>query len=219
MQFYGSDAQTNLANAIRLLYNKYKELKGIFAVFNSQIISGANIYKISEESFSGFGSRTKPIGSIGVSILLDEELIQMNNEIFSGEKPSGITNLPVDRIFCVTESPGLNKEYLKAIIDHGVKGIIWRSYGVGDPNQEYLEIFDILKDLKIPIVMTTQIKTGSASMDVNEPGILARQRGVIPAYRMSLPIMWCKMAYLFEKGYKYEDFYEIMNKNLKGELV
>lgn len=117
MQCYGSDAQTNLANAIRLLHNKYKELKGVFAVFNSQIISGANLFKISEESFSAFGSRTKPIGSIGVSIILDDELIQMNNEIFSGEKPSSVTNLPVDRIFCVTESPGLNKEYLKAVID------------------------------------------------------------------------------------------------------
>lgn len=122
MQCYGSDAQTNLANAIRLLHNKYKELKGIFAVFNSQIISGANLFKISEESFSGFGSRTKPIGSIGVSIILDKELIQMNNELFSGEKPLSITNLPVDRIFCVTESPGLNKEYLKALIDARSKG-------------------------------------------------------------------------------------------------
>lgn len=117
MQYYGSDAQTNLANSIRLLHNKHKELRGIFAVFNSQIISGANLFKISEESFSGFGSRTKPIGSIGVSILLDDELIQMNNELFSGEKPTSVTNLPVDRIFCVTESPGLNKEYLKAVID------------------------------------------------------------------------------------------------------
>ena len=143
----------------------------------------------------------------------------MNNELFSGEKPLCITNIPVDRIFCVKESPGLNKEYLKAVIDNGVKGVIWRSYGVGDPSQEYLEIFDILKERKIPIIMTTQIKTGSASMDVNEPGILAKKHGVIPAYRMSLPIMWCKMAYLFEKGYKYEDFSELMNENLKGELV
>lgn len=71
----------------------------------------------------------------------------------------------------------------------------------------------------IPIVMTTQVKTGSASMDVNELGIIARQHAVIPAYRMSLPIMWCKMAYLFEKGYKYEDFSELINKNLKGELI
>lgn len=117
LQCYGSDAQTNLANSIRLLHNKYKELKGIFVVFNSQIISGANLFKISEESFSGFGSRTKPVGSIGVSILLDDELIQMNNELFSAEKPLSITNLPVDRIFCVTECPGLNKEYLKAVIN------------------------------------------------------------------------------------------------------
>lgn len=41
----------------------------------------------------------------------------MNNELFSGQEPSSITNLPVNKIFCVTESPGLNKEYLKAIID------------------------------------------------------------------------------------------------------
>lgn len=41
----------------------------------------------------------------------------MNNELFSGEKPSAITNLRVDKIFCVTECPGLNKEYLKAVID------------------------------------------------------------------------------------------------------
>ncbi len=117
MQYYGSDAETNLANSIRLLHNKHKELKGIFAVFNSQIISGANLFKISEESFSGFGSRTKPIGSIGVNIILDEELTQKNNEYFFGEKPSVITKLPVDKVFCITESPGLNKEYLKALIN------------------------------------------------------------------------------------------------------
>lgn len=86
-------------------------------MFNSQIISGANILKISEESFCGFGARTKPIGSIGVSICFDEKLIQMNNEFFSGRKPLFVTNLPVDKIFIVTESPGLNKEYIKAVID------------------------------------------------------------------------------------------------------
>lgn len=41
----------------------------------------------------------------------------MNNKFFSGEKPSSIINLPVDKIFIVTESPGLNKEYVKAVID------------------------------------------------------------------------------------------------------
>lgn len=117
MQYCGSDAQTNLANSIRLIHNKYKEIKGVFAVFNSQIISGVNLFKISEESFSGFGSRTKPIGSIGVNIILDHELIEFYNEHFSAEKPSAITELPVDKIFCITECPGLNKEYLKAVID------------------------------------------------------------------------------------------------------
>lgn len=100
-----------------MLYNKYKEIKGVFIVFNSLIISGANLVKINEESFYGFESRTRPIGSIGVSILFDEKLIQMNNEFFSGEKPASVTNLPVDKIFIVTESPGLNKEYIKAVID------------------------------------------------------------------------------------------------------
>lgn len=119
-----------MANSIRLLYNKYKEIKGVIAVFNSQIISGVNIIKISEESFFGFESRTKPIGSIGANIILDESLIQINNERFSGEKPLAITKkLPVDKIFCVTESPGLNKEYLKAVINSRSKrnnlALIW----------------------------------------------------------------------------------------------
>ena len=61
--------------------------------------------------------------------------------------------------------------------------------------------------------------TTRTSLDVNEPGMLARQHGVIPAYRMSLPIILCKMAYLFERGYKYEELLEFMNKNLKGELL
>ena len=57
------------------------------------------------------------MGSIGVNILCDEKLIQMNNEFFSGRNPLFVTNLPFDKIFIVTESPGLNKEYIKAVID------------------------------------------------------------------------------------------------------
>lgn len=80
------------------------------------------------------------------------------------------------------------------------------------------EAFVYLQEHKIPIVVTTQAPDGVASMSVNEPGILAKELGAIPAWDMSMETMVTKLSWLIACGYSYEDIQELMITSFRGEI-
>jgi len=107
-------------------------------------------------------------------------------------------------------------------------GIIYRTSGAGDPNilpkdrvDEFENLrpgFEYLREHEIPIVITTYAPDGIASMDVNDPGRIALELDVIPAWDMSIEAMTVKLGWLLGRGLKYEDVRWEMTRSLKGEI-
>jgi L-asparaginase len=154
----------------------------------------------------------------------------------------------MDQVASLTEFPGMNPDTFKRLVDCGFKGIIFRATGAGDPNvspkklkikdpndpdgKKEIEIdnpvwekglrkgFEYLMEKEIPIVITTQAPDGKASMDVNEPGILALQElNAIPAHDMSIEAMTVKLAWLLGNQTRYPKFRSAMITNIRGEIV
>jgi len=129
-------------------------------------------------------------------------------------------------IVSLTEFPGLKSEIFIKLVDTGVKGFILRGTGAGDLNvakegADYPNLRDALKYLqekRIPIVVTTQAPDGVASMSVNEPGILAKELGAIPAWDMSMESMVTKLSWLLGNGFDYDGIQKLMLTPFRGEI-
>jgi L-asparaginase len=209
----GSDAIINLENILRVLKEK-QELIGVFLIFGSKIISGMKVKKMTEfnyDAFKTFG-RMPDIGYIGNSIILNKEALDDHLQ-YLGTKSKFRMGLDIKNKFdtniaSLTEFPGMDAKVIMALAEAGIKGFILRSSGAGDPNvasvdNEYRNLrgaFEYLRDNKIPIVVTTYAPDGVASMTVNEPGMIAKELGAIPAYDMSMETMVTKLSWLIAQG-------------------
>lgn len=227
----GTDSVMNLENILRVIIEK-EELVGVFLIFGSKIITGTRIKKKTEfdyDAFKTFG-RLPDIGYLGNSIIFNEHSLNMHLS-YLGTKSKTKTGLDVknnfdNNIISLTEFPGLKSEYIIKLAESGVKGFILRATGAGDPNVAPInadypnlrEAFAYLQEHKIPIVVTTQAPDGVSSMSVNEPGILAKELGAIPAWDMSMETMVTKLSWLIANDYSYEEIQKLMVTSFRGEI-
>ncbi len=227
----GSDSIMNLENILRVITEK-DNLAGVFLIFGSKIITGTRVKKKTEfdyDAFKTFG-RLPDIGYIGNSIVLNDASLNRHLS-YLGIKSKVKNGLDMknsfdNNIMSLTEFPGLKSEYIIKLAESGVKGFILRATGAGDPNvapasadyPNLREAFAYLQEHKIPIVVTTQAPDGVSSMGINEPGILAKELGAIPAWDMSMETMVTKLSWLIACGYSYEEIQQLMITPFRGEI-
>lgn len=227
----GTDAVVNLENTLRVI-TEQEQLIGVFLIFGSKIITGTRVKKITEfdyDAFKTFG-RLADVGYIGNIITINQESLDRHLS-YLGTKSKTKTGLEVknhfdNNIISLTEFPGLKAEYIIKLAESGVKGFILRATGAGDPNvakddcdyPNLREAFVYLQKHKIPIVVTTQAPDGVSSMNLNEPGILAKQLGAIPAWDMSMETMVTKLSWLIANDYSYEEIQKLMLTSFRGEI-
>ncbi len=227
----GTDAVINLENTLRVITEK-EQLAGVFLVFGSKIITGTRVKKKTEFDYNAFKTfgRLEDIGHLGNSIIFNENSLNMHLS-YLGTKSKTKKGLEIknnfdNNIISLTEFPGLKSEYIVKLAESGVKGFILRATGAGDPNVAPInanypnlrEAFSYLQEHKIPIVVTTQAPDGMSSMSVNEPGILAKELGAIPAWDMSMETIVTKLSWLIANGYSYEEIQQLMVTSFRGEI-
>ncbi len=231
----GSDAKTNLDNAIRIACWQKHPIHGVVAVFGSRIISGTRVKKSTEFDYDAFQSfQTRSLGRIGRIIDINEDCLARHNRFYDDPK-SGIfaaqtaIDLVVDNRFnqdlvSLTEFPGMNAEIFKTLVTQlGIKGIILRAFGAGDVAHSLTEGLQFLKQQHIPIVITTQAPNGNANMEVNEPGQFVKTHALgIAAHDMSIEALTTKLSWLLAKQaageIDYQQLCAHMICNFRGEI-
>jgi L-asparaginase len=226
--YLGSDATTNLVNALRMAVWRHHEVRGVMAVFGSKIITGTRVKKGTDFDYDPFSSfQSGSLGQIGRFMKIDEAALQKHNAYLSNLGPiaTRADNLVVRNRFTanalasLTEFPGMSPEVLITLADSGVEGVVLRSFGAGDPSSLLFPAFDYLKQKQIPIVVTTQAPSGLANFQVNETGQYLRKHDLaIPAYDMSIEAMTTKMAWLLGQDMGYEAINSKMVEDLRGEI-
>jgi L-asparaginase len=227
--YLGSDAVTNLVNALRLAVWSYNEVKGVMAVFGSKIISGTRVKKGTDFDYDPFKSfQTGCLGQIGRFMRIDNAALAKHLGYLSKMYPLAIQSrvLKVKKEFdtksiaSVTEFPGMPIDLFKTLVEKNkIKGFILRAYGAGDPSAELYPIFEYLKEKKIPIVITTQAPGGIASLQVNETGQYLKEHDLaIPAFDMSIESMTVKLSWLLAQDLTYEEIKFKMRQDLHGEI-
>ena len=219
----GADANQNFENMIRIARDYHTQMKGVFVVMGSSVMIGTRVKKVSDNDYHAFTSfQSNALASFGSKAMLqfDEAKLAVNNARYEPRgKIEVFSNYPTDIIASFSDHAGMDPGQLRILVEHGgVKGFIVRGTGVGDIRESFIPVLEFLKEQKIPIVVTTQIPTGIASMDVNVPGILAEQHGAIPMYDMNIESMAAKMAFLLAENIPYENFKTEMLRDYKGEI-
>ncbi len=228
--YLGTDAVTNLVNSLRLAVWGYHEVKGVFAVFGSKIISGTRVKKGTDFDYDPFQSFQKgTLGQIGRFMRLDDAALRKHVAYLSKSKPLAIQSrvLSVKKTFdtksiaSLTEFPGMRSDVFKSMVEHnGIKAFIFRAFGAGDPSSHLFPAFQYLKEQKIPIVVTTQAPSGVSSFQVNENGQYLREHDLaIPAHDMSIEAITTKLAWLLAQKIEYEQIKLKMLEDLHGEIT
>lgn len=232
--YAGSDALLNLENAIRVAYLA-RELAGVLAVFGSHIITGVRAKKTTEFEYDAFKtfSAKASLGRIGRVLKMNEDAVKDHMKWL---EPRARISRELDikanfemfnKVACLTEFPGMNPKIFETLAKTGIKGFILRASGAGDPNvakenadyPNLREGFEFLRAEEIPIVVTTQAPDGIATMDVNDPGMMAYDLGAIPAWDMSIEAMTVKLAWLLGRKFPYDEMRTLMNQSFRGEIA
>lgn len=227
--YLGTDAVTNLVNALRLAVWGYHEVKGVMAVFGSKIITGTRVKKGTDFDYDPFQAfQTGTLGQIGRFMRLNEAAMKKHVSYLSKYKPLAIQSrvLSIKRDFdtksiaSITEFPGMSVDIFKSLVENnGIKAFIFRAFGAGDPSSHLLPAFEYLKEKQIPIVVTTQAPGGVANFQVNENGQYLREQDLaIPAYDMSMEAMTTKLAWLLAQNCSYDQVKQKMLEDLHGEI-
>jgi L-asparaginase len=231
----GTDGLTNLENALRVATwpRSKNPIKGVVAVFGSHIITGTRVKKDTEFDYDAFKSfSTASIGRIGRIINISEpNLAKHVSYLSTGMWPEArnAASLRCEgefdmRIASLTEFPGMSSSIFSTLVERNdIKGIILRAFGAGDPCTRHREVFEKLKGLSIPLVITTQAPNGNSNFQVNEPGEYLRQHELaIPAFDMSIEAQTTKLGWLLAKRGQgeltYEQVCEQMVNDIRGEI-
>lgn len=228
--YLGSDATTNLVNALRLAVWGYHPIKGVMAVFGSKIISGVRVKKGTDFDYDPFSSFIKgTLGQIGRFMRIDEVALDKYTSYLSKVKPLAIQSrvLSVKKDFdtthiaSLTEFPGMSPDIFKTLVEqNGVKAFILRAFGAGDASTYLRPAFEYLREKQIPIVVTTQAPNGIASFQVNENGKYLKDNNLaIPAFDMSIESMTTKLGWLLAQGCTYNEIQQRMVQDLHGEIT
>ena len=210
----GSDALTNLENALRVAVWRRRKtsgpaVRGIMAVFGSHIIAGPRVKKSTEFDYDAFTSfKTGSLGRIGRMLHFnDSNLARHAAYITDRNRPEARDQVDLicearfdPQIVSLTEFPGMSPDVFKDLHKAGAHGIILRAFGAGDPCDNHRASFEYLKSEQIPVVVTTQAPQGVANFQVNEPGKYLREKGLaIPAHDMSIESQTAKLMWLLAK--------------------
>jgi L-asparaginase len=233
--FPGSDALTNLENALRVATwpRTRHPIKGVLAVFGSQIIAGTRVKKDTDFDYDALRSfGTESIGRIGRIIDISEVNLAKHISYLSTSKWSEAWNrasLRCEsefdmRIASLTEFPGMSSEIFETlVVRNDIQGFILRAFGAGDPCTKHREAFEFLKAREIPLVVSTQAPNGNSNFQVNEPGeYLRKHQLAIPAYDMSIEAQTTKLGWLLAKKSKgqltYQHLCDEMINDIRGEI-
>lgn len=228
--YLGTDAVTNLVNALRLAVWDYHEVKGVICVFGSKIITGARVKKGTDFDYDPFKAfQTGTLGNIGRFMRIDDAAMRKHVKYLSQRKALAVQSrvLSVKKDFdtksiaSFTEFPGMSVNVFQSLVENnGIKAFVFRAFGAGDPSSHLFPAFEYLKEKKIPIVVTTQAPGGVSNFQVNETGQHLRDNDLaIPAFDMSIEAMTVKLGWLLGQKKSYEDIKQIMIEDLHGEIT
>ena len=216
-----TDAKENLITAIQIAGTQVDNKPKIVEVclyFEYKLYRANRTTKISASQFEAFHSHNfPPLGESGVRLTFNEALLHKadtHKKLIVRKKIE--SNIVILKLF-----PGIKKQVVQSILSiPQLKGVILETYGSGNaPTDKWF--IDLLKETiknRIPIVNVTQCISGSVLLGFYETSSLLKEIGIISGKDITTESAIAKMKYLLGEGILFEDFKDLFEKPLRGEM-
>lgn len=216
-----TDAKENLITAIQiasLRENNTPRITEVCLYFEYKLYRANRTTKINAEHFEAFASLNYPaLGESGVHLKINGEYLLKPP---AGKKFSVHKTLN-NHIALVKLFPGLNEAVLRNIISTpGIEALLLETYGSGNaPTARWF--YGLIKDAVtkgIPVINVTQCSGGSVIMGQYETSVHLKELGVISGRDITTEAALAKTMYLLGKKTGREQFKEVFEKPLRGEM-
>lgn len=209
-----SDGQANLLNALYIAANY--PIGEVCLFFNNRLFRGNRTTKVHADGFDAFSSPNyPPLLEAGIHIKRLAPSLPPSKEDFISH---AIAPQPIG---VVTLYPGVSAEIVANFLLQPVKGLILRTYGVGNAPQSP----SLLKELSdaaerdIIVVNLTQCLSGRVDMGGYATGNALAHAGVISGFDMTLEATLAKLHLLFSHKRDVASIRQLMQTDLRGELT
>ena len=217
-----TDAKENLITAIQiasLQENNQPIINEVCLYFEYKLYRGNRTTKINAEHFKAFTSPNFPeLAESGVHLKINKNVVFTK----SSYKKLIVHTQMDNNVFILKMFPGINQTILSSIINIStLKGLILETYGAGNaPTDDWF--IDLLKNAinnGLHIVNVTQCSGGSVSMGDYETSTTMKKIGVISGKDITTEAAITKMMYLLGQKPTIDDFKQIFETSIRGELT
>lgn len=208
----GTDARTNLVNAVRVAVSDIAE---VVVVFGTQVIFGTRAKKTSAFDMQAITSvNTQPLGNIGLSIKLN-----MAARTRGARKPLFQPFLN-ENVAMAYLYPGFKPAVLEYLAENH-DAVVLEGYGAGHIPTETRSLVPAIRAAtakNVPVVIGTQCIIGSTQMELYDVGRAALEAGAIPAMDMTPETTLVKLMWVLGQATDLATVHSMMQKSFVGEL-
>lgn len=208
-----SDASMNLLSAAKLAETDFGEVAVVMHGESSDTYSlihrGTRVRKMHSSKRDAFKSiNEKPIGRI------DENVTFFQDYRKRDEGKVGVNDKTEEKVAIIYFYPGLTPDFFDYAVKNN-KGVVIAGTGLGHVSSDLIEV---IRNAKIPIVMTSQCINGRVNMNVYSTGRDLLNANVIPGEDMLPETALVKLMYVLGQTNKMEEIRKMMTKNMVGEI-
>ena len=218
-----TDAKENLITSVEIASahkNGVPVISEVCLYFEYQLFRANRTTKISAEQFEAFASMNfPPLAESGVHLKFNQSLIHRKSNI---DQSLVIRKKLVDDVVILKLFPGITNTVIESILNtSNLKGVVLETYGAGNtPNSErFIAVLKRAIQKGIKIVNVTQCKSGGVLMGRYDTSIMLKEIGVIDGKDITLESAVAKLMYLLNESLSIEDFKNIFEKSLRGEMT
>ncbi len=212
-----NDAQDNLVTAIELACDF--NIPEVCLYFNGRLLRGNRSLKVKATGFDAFDSPNYPwLAQIGIHIELNQRALLDTSPSTAFELPH---NYNARHVVPLRLFPGISSQLIDAVLTLPYRGIILRTYGVGnapDNDPELLRAFERASAQGKVVLNLSQCLQGGVHQGSYATGSALTNAGVISGGDMTIEAAFTKLHHLFSCGHSAEQIRTEVQRNICGEI-
>lgn len=213
-----NDARGNLITALRIAAEE--PIPEVCIYFDGRLLRGCRSVKVDAGSFRAFESPNYPaLGLAGVAIRIHWDLILPPPPPGASLRLQavGAPQVGTLRLF-----PGITASSVENALRAPLAGLVLEAYGVGNGPCQIPGLLDAIASASargVVVVATSQCLRGRVDLSAYDAGSGLARAGVIPGNDMTTEAALAKLYHLFSQALDPARVRQLMQENLRGELV